>query len=58
MVLIILLYDLLASPPWLDLVLTEQRIHHLAILRIDDKLNKILSQNLNQEIAVSSTAQM
>ena len=30
---------------WVDLILTEQRIQHLAILRIDEKMNRILSTN-------------
>ena len=35
---------ILASTSRLDLILTEQRIHHLAILRLDEKIDKILSK--------------
>ena len=36
--------DISASTSRLDLILTEQRIHHLAILRLDEKIDKILSE--------------
>ena len=39
---------------WVDLILTEQRIQHLAILKIDEKMNRMLSTNNDLKTDVST----